>query len=257
MPRVYRNVRVVTISDSTRDEMLRLGMTKQDVPVIHSGVDALCAPGEKSAHPTVAYVGRVEPYKRLPLLLDAFRLVLADVPGARLVIAGAGTDLDHLKGIGADLIDGGSLQITGYVTDEEKRAILRSAWCFVSPSSMEGWGIAAIEANACGTPSVAFDIPGLREAVSNGVSGILVPDGDTVAMALAIRRVLLSSEDREALSVGALAHASKFSWRSTSERFLDEIMRTIPVQDLNLMRIQETWRIVTRGGSEAEEIITI
>ena len=96
VPRLYRGLPVVAVSASTRDELTRGGLRPTDVRVIPNGLDHAHyrpGPGPRAASPTVLVLGRVEPYKRVDLLVDA----VAALPGVRLVVAGTGTGLDAVR----------------------------------------------------------------------------------------------------------------------------------------------------------------
>jgi glycosyltransferase involved in cell wall biosynthesis len=113
------------------------------------------------------------------------------------------------------------------VAEEEKRALFRSVWGNVLPSPREGWGITTLEAGACGTMTVASDSPGLREAVVDGRTGILVPHGDVDALAAALAR--LAAEPTTAFRMGsaARAFAADHTWERTAgetEAHLREIL---------------------------------
>ena len=81
-----------------------------------------------------------------------------------------------------------------------------------SASEKEGWGLTVLEAAACGTPAVGTDVPGLRDAVRDGETGLLVPLGDAAAMAAAIGRLLEDQALRDRLGAGALHWAARFTW---------------------------------------------
>src|SRR5262249_14249350 len=93
-----------------------------------------------------------------------------------------------------------------------KVAYIKRAHVAVSTSEKEGWGLTVLEANACGVPVVASDVPGLRDAVRDGQTGILGPHQDVARLANALRDVLQDAAHRERLSAGALAWAQGFSW---------------------------------------------
>jgi glycosyltransferase involved in cell wall biosynthesis len=78
----------------------------------------------------------------------------------------------------------------GKVSDHVKRYILSKSWAFVSTSMKEGWGITIIEANACGTPCIAYDVPGLRDSIVDGKTGILIKEDGNVEK-LAENRIML------------------------------------------------------------------
>jgi len=98
------------------------------------------------------------------------------------------------------------------VSEEEKRRRLRRAWALVFPSPKEGWGIANVEAAACGTPALASDSPGLRESVRDGETGFLVPHGDT--QALAQRMLALAADPGLVARLGRAGRgfAERLSW---------------------------------------------
>jgi glycosyltransferase involved in cell wall biosynthesis len=221
VPFLYRKAHFVTISEDTLQEMQRVGIAKAGTGLVRCGVDARLVPGEKAAVPTVLYLGRLKAYKRVDLLVRAFAEVRKKVPSAILRIAGSGDARPGLEELVASLDCGTSVIFEGFVDDDRKRLLLQQAWVSVATSEMEGWGITVIEANACGTPTVAFSVPGLREAIADTVSGLLVPEeGD---LAPAIVSVLTDAALRGRLENGSVAHAAQFSWEHAAREMLDEV----------------------------------
>jgi len=139
-------------------------------------------------------------------------------------------------------------EFSGFVDEDEKRRLLQSAWVFASPSSMEGWGITVLEANACGTPAVVFDVPGLREAVVDGSSGIVAADRGEFARAL--ESVLLDGALREKLARGSIERAAAFSWENTSRELLGILMRDSLAGEDGLVQIDGNWMLVSAGMAE-------
>ena len=88
--------------------------------------------------------------------------------------------------------------------------------CVVNSSIKEGWGIINIEANACGTPVVSANVPGLRDSVRDGVSGLLYDYGNIDQLAASMRRVLTDNAMRERLSAGAVSWARQFDWSNSA-----------------------------------------
>ncbi|MFI4982869.1 MAG: glycosyltransferase, partial [Nevskiales bacterium] len=80
----------------------------------------------------------------------------------------------------------------------------------------EGWGLTVLEANACGVPAVASDVPGLRDAVRHEESGVLVPHGDVMRLTEAVLKILQDAGYRRRLNAGARAWAERFSWDLSS-----------------------------------------
>ncbi len=244
MPFIYRNTIFVAVSEDTRDEMRRLGMSKRHIGLVYNGVDSSLEPSGKDTRPTVIYLGRLKRYKRVDHLIREFVTVLEHLPEARLEIAGDGDALPSLRALVAELGIEDAVTFHGYVDDECKRKLLQRAWVFVNPSEMEGWGISVIEANACATPAISYDVPGLREAIVDGVSGLLVPDSE--ALSTSIIRVLSDEKLREKLAFGAVSRAGAFSWESSARNMLNELMRAIVGSEIKSVDLDEDWTLV--GG---------
>ncbi len=222
---VYRTrMPFMVVSPSTRDEFIAHGFPAGRLAIIHNCVDhALYRTGgaPKSPVPLIGYFGRLKKYKGVEHLLRAVPLVRERVPSLRVVIAGEGDDRHRLEGIAASLGLGGVVEFTGYCPEEKKIALLQSMWCTIATSSKEGWGLTIIEANACGTPAIASDVPGLRDAVRDNETGLLYPYGDAEALAQRILLLLQDSALRANLSAGAVAWAKEFNWDVAADRTLE------------------------------------
>jgi glycosyltransferase involved in cell wall biosynthesis len=114
----------------------------------------------------------------------------------------------------------------GFVGEDEKVEWLRRATVVVQPSRKEGWGLTVLEANACGAPVVAADVPGLRDSVRDGETGLLVRSRDPGALALALARVLGDPGLRDRLARGALAWAARFGWDEVAAE-LASVLRAV------------------------------
>jgi glycosyltransferase involved in cell wall biosynthesis len=148
-------------------------------------------------------------------------------PGLRLIVAGTGNHLEalreHVRRRG--VVD--RVTFTGLVTEEEKLRLYRRAWALVMTSPKEGWGLTCLEAEACGTPVVASDSPGLREAVRHEETGLLVPHADLPALVTALDRLLSDEGLRDRWTRGALRFAGTFSWDKCADETMDWIETTI------------------------------
>ncbi|MBV8117479.1 MAG: glycosyltransferase [Candidatus Eremiobacteraeota bacterium] len=247
VPLVYRKVHFVTISDDTRTEMRRVGIGKAGVGLVRCGVDGSLTPGEKAGVPTVLYLGRLKAYKRVDRLIEAFARVVERVPSATLRIAGTGDALPGLRKLVASLHLEDAVVFEGFVNEARKRELLQQSWVTVSLSEMEGWGITAIEGNACGTPAVAYDVPGLREAIVHDESGLIVPEGCDVADAIVA--VLKDDVLRRRLERGAIARAAAFSWDEAARLMLKEIMRAIVGLEFRAVDLDGRWTFFGAPGT--------
>ncbi len=231
IPRVYRRAAFHAISESTRNDLIARGVPAEAIRVIYPGVDAeRYTPDPSHARrpqPTFCYVGRLKRYKGLEIALQAVAEARRDVPGLRFEIAGAGDDRRRLERVVARLGLGDAVQFSGFVSEEEKRRLLREAWAVVFPSPKEGWGISNVEAAACGTPAIASDSPGLRESVLDGQTGILVPHRRSEALANAMRRLSGDLPLVNRLGSAGRRFAKSLSWDRAAEFTESHLMDTI------------------------------
>ncbi len=225
MPWVYRDCYYVTVSQSSKQAMIdQLGIRADRIQIVHNGIDPNeLKPGKKTVRPTVLYLGRLKPYKSVDVLVKAFAQVATRRPDAQLVVGGTGEAMEDLKGLTAKLKIASKVKFLGYVPEPRKIRLMQQAWVFVNPSYAEGWGITTIEANACGTPVIASDVPGLRDSVKSPETGRLVPYGDVAAFATSILHVIDDNELRLTMSVSAKAWSDTFDWQASADVFLEQI----------------------------------
>ena len=231
LPRAYRRARFHAISDSTRDDLVARGVSRERIDVVYPGVDATWyrpdAAVARAERPTFLYVGRLKRYKGVEIAVRALAEARRTRPDATLEIAGQGDDLPRLEGVARRLGVESAVRFLGFVPEEEKRRLLRRAWAVVFPSPKEGWGISNVEAAGCGTPALASDSPGLRESVRHGETGYLVPHGD--AHALAERMLALAADPAlvARLGRGARGFAETLSWDRTATATEAQLSRLI------------------------------
>jgi glycosyltransferase involved in cell wall biosynthesis len=222
-PRFYRSSRIVTLSESSRGEIVdMLRLRPERITVAPPGIDPRFTPGGlRSRAPLVVAVGRLVPVKRWDVLMRALAAVKEDHPGLEAVICGEGYERPALEALRAELGATEWLRLPGHVEDDELVEWYRRAWVVASSSQREGWGMTLTEAAACGTPAVATAIAGHGDAVLDGDSGLLVDDAACLAAALS--RVLGDDVLRSRLSRGALSRARWFTWGTTARRVLEAL----------------------------------
>jgi glycosyltransferase involved in cell wall biosynthesis len=214
--REYVDVPTVTVSESTRQDLESLNF--KHVSVVSEGLnfEPLRQVPRKSKAPVVVYAGRLKRAKRPDHALRAFGIVKKKLPDSELWVVGDGpfkTDLKRMAGDGVKFL--------GHMSDDERRKLLKQAWVLVNPSVREGWGLNVVEANALGTPCVAYDTSGLRDSVVSNETGLLSKAGTPEDMADRILSILDDKVLRLELSRKALNYSRQFSWDKTATRFLE------------------------------------
>ncbi len=166
------------------------------------------------------------------MLLVAFKELVEHFPKAKLVIAGSGEEESNLKKLAHSLGIMPGVDFLGKVDEAQKVNLLQKAWVLVNPSYMEGWGITTIEANACGTPVVASNVPGLCESVINPHTGYLVEPENPHILSQKIAHILTNHSLRKKMSTHALEWAQNFTWQSSAQKSLKLLTgeREIPDQ---------------------------
>jgi glycosyltransferase involved in cell wall biosynthesis len=218
VPIVYGRRRFVAISESTAASFGALGVEPTHVTVIEPGVDAAEGPSTPTSDaPLFVALNRLVPHKRVDFLLDAWRLV-QPVTGGRLVVIGDGPEFNALRRR-ADETPG--VELRGYVGSEEKAQLLGEAWFLVQASSHEGWGIVSLEAAAAGTATLAVDAPGVRDAVIDGVTGILVDDANPASFAAAWIGFSSDEPGRVRMGNAARQRARAHTWDRMVDAWLE------------------------------------
>lgn len=218
------------------------GADPDKVRAVEPGVDLeLFRPGSRSAARmalgiredavVLAFVGRIQPLKGPDVLLRAAAELLArgavDREQLVVLVAGgpSGTGLDQPAALQELAVHLGIIDVMRFLPPTPAAGLVhiyRAADVVAVPSHNESFGLVALEAQACGTPVVATAVGGLRVAVADGFSGLLVPGHDPGTWADALGRVVLRPEVTALLSRGAVEHASRFSWDRTSDALISE-----------------------------------
>jgi D-inositol-3-phosphate glycosyltransferase len=178
----------------------------------------------------VTFVGRIQPHKGPEVLIRATSELVKHSPLLRhkLIVniiggaSGANTEeVDRLKELATWLAIDDVVRFAPPVPRADLAQWYRAADLVVVPSYSESFGLVALESQACGTPVIATAVGGLRTAVADGISGVLVDGHDPKAWSSVIVRLLQEPQRRVLLSVGAIEHASHFGWDATARGTLD------------------------------------
>lgn len=214
IPALYRGCEIVSISESSKEELVARGLDEKRIRVSYCGIERPDFEPDTDAprKPLVTYLGRLEAYKNVDVMLRAMALLSDRFPDAQILVIGRGGEQARLEVLARELGLEKRTRFTGFVSDEERNALLSKTRVCVCPSEKEGWGLTVIEANATGTPVVARDAPGLRESVRHGETGFLVSAPSPEQFAERIGELLADDALATRMSREALLWSKKFDW---------------------------------------------
>ena len=162
--------------------------------------------------PTIGFIGRYdEPRKGMDVLVDALDLLVPQLPGLRLLVAGRGDADDFLADLPRAVAD--RVDLLGQVSEPDKARLLRSVDVYCAPNTgQESFGVILLEAMAARTAIVASDIEAFRRVLAGGAAGRLFPVGDSVALAEALGAVLDDPVLRVQLVAAGSAAVAPYDW---------------------------------------------
>jgi len=227
---IYRKVHFIIGSPSTSNEYLEWGFPEDQVSVVNYCVNKdIYYPDESNNYDDnrIGYFGRLKKYKSVDHLIQAMDVLREQYPKLKLDIIGDGDDKSRLEALSTELNLNDRITFHGFIDEKEKAPLLQKMNFVVNTSSKEGWGLTVVEANACGAPVVAANVPGLRDSVVDAETGLLYEFGNIDDLTAKMRTFLDSSETRNAFRRNALAWADKFDWEKAADETLDLIYKTI------------------------------
>ncbi|GAA3103749.1 glycosyltransferase family 4 protein [Streptomyces rectiviolaceus] len=202
---------LVAVSPSTAGALRAIGVERERIRIVHNGVEEPGPLHPRSDEPMFLAMGRLVEYKRIDLLLRLWERV-RPVTGGRLVIVGDGPELARLQHIA-----GPGVEFKGHVSEAEKHQLLCEAWMLLHPSAVEGWGLVITEAATRSTPAIGFDVPGVRDSIEDGVTGLLARGESSFAAAWCT--LALSAERRQTLGKAAGERATSYRWANSVREF--------------------------------------
>ena len=215
---LYHGKVFVTESTTSKNDLLKLGIKEDKIIMNPPGVNFnIFHPDGKTQNPTLVYFGGMRKYKRPEESLFLLKNFQGRMKPVELVIIGSGPEEPNLRKLALELNLRDYVIFKGRVSETELSNIVASSWLNVHTSVTEGWGYSILEASAAGTPTVAYDVPGVRDAVEDGLNGIKVKDGDRKALEEAAFTILTKPEKWWSSSVKV---AEKYSWDKTSELWI-------------------------------------
>jgi len=226
---------LTAITEDCRQHALRAGAPADRIRLVFNGTDLRrFSPAENGSRcdprfgPHMIFACRqLFPRKGIRFLLEAAAQLKPRFPDLKVVLAGDGFERPELARLAQDLGMGPDVTFLGWVPNTDLPPYYRAAAVSVIPSLEEGFGIPAAEAMGCEVAVVASDAGGLPEVVEDGVTGLVVPRGDSTALAQAIGSLLADPERRRAMGQAGRARALRlFDWDRSAEQF-EQIYREV------------------------------
>jgi len=225
---LYRKMPVLAISSSTRDSLVKQGFSKQNITVIPMGISKPVHLSRlpKEACPTLVFLGRLHPLKGTEEAIRALKMVKDRFPHACLWIIGTGSShyLYYLTKLTQSLNLTNSVRFYGFVTEKRKYELLSRAHLLLVPSFQEGWGLIVSEAALVKTPSVSYRAAGLRDALEDGKTGILV-NPQVESLAEATVKLLTQKQIYREIQQNAYQKALRSNWDISAKTTLAILKR--------------------------------
>ena len=224
---VYKNILFITISDSTKKDLIENGVNKEDIIVLPMGINVPRNIGEakKEKEKTLIFVGRLTMVKGIEDALIVLKKIVKKNKIVKLWIVGRGEAryVQKLKRMCKQLHIEDNVTFYGFVSERQKFILLARAHLLIHPSLREGFGLTIPEAGYVGTPVVAYNSPGLRDIVRNGINGILVAENSPESLASAVMQLLSDESLYQKLCQGAREEARQYNWDNTAKVMLDSL----------------------------------
>mgnify|MGYP001575152852 CR=1 FL=1 len=219
--RIYKRILFLTISPSTKKDLIKAGIPAKSITILPMGV-TLNLPKNlpsKEKNPTFIFVGRLCKMKAVDEAIRAFALIIKNFPRAEFWIVGDGEReyVDYLKKLVSQKELRKNVKFFGFVDEGKKFILLAKAHILLHPSKREGWGLVVHEANSAGTPTVAYNSPGLRDVVKDGKNGILCEENTPQDMSEKLISLLENKSLYQKLQKGGLEEVKKHDWNKTAK----------------------------------------
>lgn len=222
---VYKNISYLTISNSTKEELIQEGVDPKKIVVLPMGatVPEKINKAVRESQPTIIFVGRIAKSKGIEDVIIMLNKISNEYDKVRLWIVGAGAVeyIDYLKEMAKKLKIYDKITFFGFVSEEKKFDLMGRAHVLVVPSVKEGWGLIVPEAAYVGTPSVVYNSPGLRDVLKGSNYKKIVKENTPDALAKEVIKLL---RDRNNSKYKKL-DAEDYSWDKTAETALQAIIQ--------------------------------
>ena len=227
----YRKTPVITISESTKEDLLNLGFSNK-ISILPIGISfkPLAQLSQKEPRPSLVYVGRLRKSKRVHHIIEALKIIKKAIPNIQLNVIGKGGRPHYIKKLHYliskyDLQD--NVNFYGYVDELTKHNLIKKAHALMVTSVREGWGLVVSEANALSTIAIGYNVHGLRDSIIDGQTGLLTAKNNPFVLAETVLNFFKDPLLCNRLSNKALQWSRRFSWETSAQDNLEALKRII------------------------------
>ncbi len=224
--KLYKGITFMTVSESTKNDLVAWGIPGQNIAIIHNGVTVLKTKQKKEQKKTLVFLGTLAKDKGIEDALRIFSIINKKFNNWQFWVVGKSSPLylDELKKQSENL-NISNIRFWGFVSEEKKIELLSKAHIIVNPSIREGWGLVVIEAASLGIPTAAFNVPGLKDSIMNKKTGIINYDHTVESLANEIMNLLEDKERYNIICCNAIIWSKNFSWEKSTKMSLNLIKR--------------------------------
>ena len=217
--KIYKRIPFIVVSESTKKDLLKVDIPSKNIHVIHNGNKAqIVSKTPKEKMPTLLFMGRISKDKGIEDAVRAYKEIRSKNKEVRLWIVGKEEKSGYLKELLSSYsIEPELVHYFGFVSEEKKNELLKRAWILMHPSKKEGWGLTVIEAASQGTPTVGYDVEGLRDSILNNKTGLLT-DTNAESLAKGVLTLLNDKKLYARLSKESINWSNKFDWKESVKK---------------------------------------
>ncbi len=228
---LYKNIPIWTDAPSTINDLVKYGIKKENCtailcPISKSALNKLPV---KEKNPTFIFVSRLVPMKGIEAVINAFKIIKEKEKNAKLWILGTGENkyFELLNKKVLELNLESSVKFWGKVSENKKYELLKKAHLLLHASVNEGWGLVVIEAASQATPSVVYNVNGLRDSVKNGITGIVLNNNNPEELAKGSLKLIHNKKQYKIFQKNSLNWAKSLNWVKATKESLNLIKEAL------------------------------
>jgi glycosyltransferase involved in cell wall biosynthesis len=223
----YKKIPFMTVSESTRDDLIKWSIPKANITIVHNGVllDLPKMLPQKEKIKTATFLGALSADKGIDDALKIFSEIYRKDEDWQFWVIGRGSDeyIFRLKSLSKKLGIADKVKYWGFVDEKMKFELLAKSHVLINTSYREGWSLVNIEANAVGTPVLGYNVPGVRDSVKNGKTGILSELGGVHDVAVNALKLVSDENTYRKYQKDCISWSKKFTWEKAGKESLELI----------------------------------